>query len=306
MNDVIEGLGLRRVGDVQIPRFDGQLNLTKTPTFKKTPLADYHVTVLASRDSSTKDVNGRTVDSRGITGPQMTRGKSKREANGLRVNLAEALRTRFNSDAHMQPLMARALEELAPDGSTRTWRLNQGIFQHRDSIPLSFDVLVYDWDKKDKGLSSMWQRGEFEAHVREWIKNPIIYRHAIIYQTKHGARFVFPMRDELSRLPGVMVSSTGQWRAFYQAFADRYLTPVWGEGRLDNTCDAPRLFRLPNVYRDSSHYIAEVWYNESIEPYSLDWASSPTRWTGLRSLRWRAPSTTQSPLRAWFTRLRGW
>ena len=276
MNDVIDGLGLRRVSDVQVPRFDGQLNLTKTPTFKKTPLADYHVTVLASRDSNTKDVNGRTVDSRGITGPQMTRGKSKREANGLRVNLAEALRTRFNSDAHMQPLMARALEEIAPDGATRTWRLNQGIFQHRESIPLSFDVLVYDWDKKDKGLSSTWQRGEFEEHVREWIKNPIIYRHGIIYQTKHGARFVFPMRDELSRLPGVMVSSTGQWRAFYQAFADRYMTPVWGEGRLDNTCDAPRLFRLPNVYRDSSHYIAEVWYSESIEPYSLDWAAFPT------------------------------
>ena len=52
MNDVIEGLGLRRVSDVQVPRFDGQLNLTKTPTFKKTPLADYHVTVLASETAT--------------------------------------------------------------------------------------------------------------------------------------------------------------------------------------------------------------------------------------------------------------
>lgn len=276
MNDIIEGLGLRRVGDTQIPQFDGPLNLTKTPTFRGTSLADYHVTVLASRDNNTPDVNGRTVDSRGVTGPEMTRGKARREPNAIRVNLAEALRTRFNSDAHMQPLMARALEERSADGILRTWRLNQGIFQHRDTIPLSFDVLVYDWDKKSQGLTSTWQRGEFEQHVRHWIKNPIIYRHAIIYQTTHGARFVFPLKDEISRLPGVMVSSTGQWSAFYQAFADRYLTPVWGEGRLDNTCDAPRLFRLPNVYRGSSHYLAEVWYNESIEPYSLDWAAFPT------------------------------
>ena len=64
MNDIIEGLGLRRVGDTQIPQFDGPLNLTKTPTFRGTSLADYHVTVLASRDNNTPDVNGRTVDSR--------------------------------------------------------------------------------------------------------------------------------------------------------------------------------------------------------------------------------------------------
>ena len=231
MNDLVSRLGLqsREVSSAPVAKMDAPLNVSKTHTFADVPhLNDYFLTVLAARDGSTKDSNGRTADGRGVDNPRQTRGTNRRSPNGLRLNLIESLRTRYSSDAHCQPMSARTLEEA--DGSdTRTWRLNQQIFQHRDNIPISYDVLIYDWDKKKKGLSSTWEQGEFSDHVRQWITNPIIYRHAIIYQTKHGARFVFPLQDSVSELPGVMVSSVSQWKAFYQAFADRYLTPVWGE-----------------------------------------------------------------------------
>lgn len=278
MNDLVSRLGLqpREVSSAPIAKMDAPLNVSKAHTFADVPhLYDYFLTVLAARDGQTKDANGRTADGRGVDNPRQTRGTNRRSPNGLRLSLIEALRTRYSSDAHCQPMTARALEEV--DGSdTRTWRLNQQIFQHRDNIPISYDVLIYDWDKKEKGLSSTWKQGEFSEHVREWIKNPTIYRHAIIYQTKHGARFVFPLQDAVSKLPGVMVSSVSQWKAFYTAFADRYLTPVWGEGRLDDTSDAPRLFRLPSVYRSEEHWLSEIWYNEANTPYVADFADFPS------------------------------
>jgi len=169
------------------------------------------------------------------------------------ASLDVAISTRWDSDAHLQPVWSpRLTEEL---GAAR--RIVGETFTFADC---QIDALLFDWDTP-KHVE--WDDEQFRRAVAVASQSDVL-KGAVFYRTRGGLRAVRPLAETFH----VRAEKGADWRAFYErVFAT--LPQIDGQA-FDPACsDATRLFRSAWVTRDKSEQDGLVYVPSKIEPYAL-------------------------------------
>jgi P4 family phage/plasmid primase-like protien len=161
------------------------------------------------------------------------------------LELDEALRRAWNTDAHFVPYSVRLADGSRPDAIPR---LNLPGFSalERQGHAVVYGALVYDLDDPiahDKRRPDVVEaRPIWREDLDDTIADlPLELRPSVVYGTKRGARMIYALAAELTS--GEAYKRT--WAGLRERLA--------AEGvDVDDLRDANRCYRLPNVIRDGS------------------------------------------------------
>lgn len=166
------------------------------------------------------------------------------------VELKEALRTQFNTDAQMQPAHAPQLVK----STAQSWRLG---VEHIKDLQVQIDFIALDFDAKKEDNPRekwAWSNDEFAACVTSWAAHPIL-GNAFTYKTKHGLRVILPLEAPFivdKELRGK------DWEKVYESVLARL--PKSSFGAFDVSCDTVvKTYRMPQVIREKE-YLHSFFY----------------------------------------------
>ena len=157
------------------------------------------------------------------------------------MDLKQALRTLFKTDAQMQPAHAHQL--IKSDG--QTWRLS--VDQLKD-VQVQIDFIALDFDAKqidNPREKWAWSNDDFTACVVSWSSHPIL-GNSLTYKTKHGLRCIIPLEA-----PFILDKDLKgkDWEKVYEQILA--MLPKSSYGAFDVSCDTVvKTYRLPQVVRE--------------------------------------------------------
>lgn len=157
------------------------------------------------------------------------------------MDLKQALRTLFKTDAQMQPAHAHQL--IKSDG--QTWRLS--VDQLKD-VQVQIDFIALDFDAKqidNPREKWAWSNDDFTACVVSWSSHPIL-GNSLTYKTKNGLRCIIPLEA-----PFILDKDLKgkDWEKVYEQILA--MLPKSSYGAFDVSCDTVvKTYRLPQVVRE--------------------------------------------------------
>ena len=181
------------------------------------------------------------------------------------VDLKDALRTQFNTDAQMQPAYASQLVK----ATAQTWRLGT---EHIKDLQVQIDFIALDFDAKREESPRekwAWSNDDFSACVISWAAHPIL-GNSLTYKTKHGLRVLIPLEAPFmidKELRGK------DWEKVYESILARL--PKSSFGAFDVSCDTVvKTYRLPQVIREKEYlysffYVPSKQYVHKIDMLSM-------------------------------------
>jgi hypothetical protein len=181
------------------------------------------------------------------------------------MDLKQALRTLFKTDAQMQP--AHASQLIKSDG--QTWRLS--VDQLKD-VQVQIDFIALDFDAKQMDNPRekwAWSNDDFTACVVSWSSHPIL-GNSLTYKTKHGLRCIIPLEA-----PFILDKDLKgkDWEKVYEQILA--MLPKSTYGAFDVSCDTVvKTYRLPQVVREkeplqSFFYVPNKQYVHKFDRLSL-------------------------------------